>query len=112
MGGGWRCRWSTNRVPPAEKILETARRVLRLEAAAVAALEGRLGQPFVQAVEAVLNASRVIVSGVGKSGIIGRKIAATLTSASLERPMLPFWSPRAVSLRSYSVCLNAWAVLE
>jgi arabinose-5-phosphate isomerase len=80
MGAGWRCRLSTNPVPRADKILETARRVVRLEAAAVAALEGRLGQPFVQAVEAILNASRVIVSGVGKSGIIGRKIAATLTS--------------------------------
>lgn len=52
-----------------------------MEAAAIAALEGRLGEPFVQAVTAILNASgRVIVSGVGKSGIIGRKIAATLTS--------------------------------
>jgi arabinose-5-phosphate isomerase len=81
MGDGWPCRWSTNLVPPADKILETARRVLRLEAAAVAALESRLGRPFVEAVEAILNASgRVIVSGVGKSGIIGRKISATLTS--------------------------------
>jgi arabinose-5-phosphate isomerase len=81
MGDGWPCLWSTNLVPPADKILETARRVLRLEAAAVAALESRLGRPFVEAVEAILNASgRVIVSGVGKSGIIGRKIAATLTS--------------------------------
>jgi arabinose-5-phosphate isomerase len=55
--------------------------VVRLEAAAVADLEGRMGEPFVQAVTAILNATgRVIVSGVGKSGIIGRKIAATLTS--------------------------------
>lgn len=47
----------------------------------MAALEGRVGEPFVQAVTAILNASgRVIVSGVGKSGIVGRKIAATLTS--------------------------------
>jgi arabinose-5-phosphate isomerase len=52
-----------------------------MEAAAVAALEDRLGEPFVRAAEAILNATgRVIVSGVGKSGIIGRKIAATLTS--------------------------------
>jgi arabinose-5-phosphate isomerase len=52
-----------------------------MEAAAVAALEARVGEPFVQAVTAILNASgRVIVSGVGKSGIVGRKIAATLTS--------------------------------
>jgi arabinose-5-phosphate isomerase len=62
-------------------MLETARRVLRMEAAAVAALESRLGEPFLKAAEAILKASgRVIVSGVGKSGIIGRKIAATLTS--------------------------------
>lgn len=55
--------------------------MIRMEAAAVAALEGRLGDPFVQAVEAILRApGRVIVSGVGKSGIIGHKIAATLTS--------------------------------
>lgn len=62
-------------------ILESGRRVIRMEAAAVAALEQRLGQPFVDAVEAMLHASgRVIVSGLGKSGIIARKIAATLTS--------------------------------
>jgi arabinose-5-phosphate isomerase len=64
-----------------EQILETGRRVIRMEAASVAALEQRLGTPFVQAVEAILDAQgRVIVSGLGKSGIIARKIAATLTS--------------------------------
>lgn len=62
-------------------MLESARRVIQMEAAAVAALENRLGEPFIEAVGAILRASgRVIVSGVGKSGIIGRKIAATLTS--------------------------------
>ncbi|HJR16886.1 MAG TPA: KpsF/GutQ family sugar-phosphate isomerase [Gemmatimonadales bacterium] len=62
-------------------MLESARRVIQMEAAAVAALESRLGEPFLQAAEAILRASgRVIVSGVGKSGIIGRKIAATFTS--------------------------------
>jgi arabinose-5-phosphate isomerase len=64
-----------------DQILETARRVLRMEAAAVTALEPRLNGAFVQAAKAILQASgRVIVSGVGKSGIIARKIAATLTS--------------------------------
>jgi arabinose-5-phosphate isomerase len=64
-----------------ETILESARRVIQMEAAAVAGLEARLGEPFLRAAEAILRASgRVIVSGVGKSGIIGRKIAATLTS--------------------------------
>jgi arabinose-5-phosphate isomerase len=52
-----------------------------MEAAAVAALESRLGEPFMRAVDAIHRATgRVIVSGIGKSGIIGRKIAATLTS--------------------------------
>jgi arabinose-5-phosphate isomerase len=66
---------------PADAILEPARRVLRMEAAAVAALESRLDASFVRAAEVILNSpGRVVVSGVGKSGIIGRKIAATLTS--------------------------------
>src|SRR6476661_9800783 len=52
-----------------------------MESQAVAALENQLGEPFVAAVSAILAApGRVIVSGVGKSGIIARKIAATLTS--------------------------------
>jgi arabinose-5-phosphate isomerase len=52
-----------------------------MEAQAIAALEGRLGESFVRAVAAMHRATgRVIVSGIGKSGIIGRKIAATLTS--------------------------------
>jgi arabinose-5-phosphate isomerase len=63
------------------EVLATGRRVLRLESEALRALEGRLDGAFVAAVELVLRASgRVIVSGVGKSGIIARKIAATLTS--------------------------------
>ena len=63
------------------KILESGKRVIRMEAAAVSALEQRIGEPFVNAVEAMLDATgRVIVSGLGKSGIIARKIAATLTS--------------------------------
>lgn len=70
-------------------VLLQAARVLRTEAAAVAALEQRLGDEFVSAVEAVLHASgRVIVSGVGKSGIIARKIAATLTSTGTPATFL------------------------
>lgn len=63
------------------EVLERARRVIRQEAEAVAALEPRIGEEFAAALEAVLAApGRVIVSGIGKSGIVGRKIAATLTS--------------------------------
>lgn len=69
--------------------LEQARRVIRMEASAVAALEERIDQRFAAAVEALLHASgRVIVSGVGKSGIIGRKIAATLISTGTSAAFL------------------------
>src|SRR5687767_2305280 len=62
-------------------VLERGRRVLRLEREAISHVESRLDARFVTAVE-LLNDSegRVIVAGVGKSGIIARKIAATLTS--------------------------------
>jgi arabinose-5-phosphate isomerase len=64
-----------------DEVLERARQVIRMEAESVAALEARIGDDFARAVETVLAATgRVIVSGVGKSGIVGRKIAATLTS--------------------------------
>ncbi len=56
-------------------------RVLRMEAAAVDALAGRIGPEFERAVELVAETEgRVVVSGVGKSGIVARKVAATLTS--------------------------------
>ncbi|HEX6750731.1 MAG TPA: KpsF/GutQ family sugar-phosphate isomerase [Longimicrobium sp.] len=72
-----------------EETLERARRVIRQEAAAVAALEARIGDDFAGAVEAILDADgRVIVSGVGKSGIIARKIAATLTSTGTPATFL------------------------
>ena len=61
--------------------LELGRRVLRIEAEAVLALVDRIDASFVAAVELILAArGRVIVSGIGKSGHIGRKIAATLAS--------------------------------
>jgi len=63
------------------ELLERARGVIRAEAEALLALADRVGQPLLDAVELIANASgRVIVSGIGKSGIIGRKIAATMTS--------------------------------
>lgn len=64
-----------------EHSLELARRVLRIEARAVEALADRLNGEFLSAVELVLNRhGRVIVSGIGKTGHIGRKLAATLAS--------------------------------
>lgn len=61
--------------------IEMAQRVLQIEAEAVAALGPRLGNDFLRAVELILACrGRVIVCGLGKSGHIGRKIAATLSS--------------------------------
>ncbi len=67
--------------PSGAQLLAAARRVVRQEAAGVAALESRIDDAFLEAVERIAEASgRVIVSGIGKSGIIARKIAATMTS--------------------------------
>lgn len=58
-----------------------AKRVIDIELTAVAGLAQRLGHGFEQACETILNsAGRVIVTGMGKSGHIGKKIAATLAS--------------------------------
>ncbi|HKQ57879.1 MAG TPA: KpsF/GutQ family sugar-phosphate isomerase [Candidatus Eisenbacteria bacterium] len=55
--------------------------MVRTEAAAVAALESKLGAEFLRAVEILAECrGKVIVSGVGKSGLIAHKLAATLTS--------------------------------
>ena len=65
----------------ARTYLDTARRVVAIEAAGLAALGAALGDSFVAAVDTILAAQgRVIVSGMGKSGHVGRKIAATLAS--------------------------------
>jgi arabinose-5-phosphate isomerase len=61
--------------------LNEGRRVLQIEARAVQTLIDRLDQQFTQAVDLLYNCKgKVVVSGMGKSGIIGHKIAATLAS--------------------------------
>lgn len=61
--------------------IETAKRVLRIEAEAIEALIDRISESFGKAVEIILNSKgRVVVTGMGKSGLIGKKIAATLAS--------------------------------
>ena len=60
---------------------EQAKRVLKIEAEAVAALINRIDERFEKAVEMLLKCKgRVVVTGMGKSGLIGKKIAATLAS--------------------------------
>ncbi len=71
---------STARFSP-ERALELGRQTLAIEAAAVDALKGRISENFARAVELVLQCQgRLIVSGMGKSGHIARKIAATMAS--------------------------------
>lgn len=61
--------------------ISSARRLLELEAAAVWALANQIDLNFTAAVELVLKCrGQVVVTGLGKSGLIGRKIASTLTS--------------------------------
>ncbi|HVQ77668.1 MAG TPA: KpsF/GutQ family sugar-phosphate isomerase [Candidatus Binatia bacterium] len=63
------------------RILALAERVLRLEAESIVALCPRLDERFVTAVELMRSCrGRVVVAGMGKSGLVGRKIAATLAS--------------------------------
>ncbi|MFC5582365.1 KpsF/GutQ family sugar-phosphate isomerase [Rhodanobacter terrae] len=67
--------------PSPEAIIRSARTVIATEAAAVHALEPRIGTNFVEACRLILACKgRVVVSGMGKSGHVARKIAATLAS--------------------------------
>lgn len=62
-------------------ILDEARRVIRTEADALSAMAERIDDSFEQAVNLILaSAGRVVVSGMGKSGLIGQKIASTMAS--------------------------------
>ncbi len=64
-----------------KEILRHAREVISIEAEAVQGLLDRLDENFVRAVETLLACrGRVVVTGIGKSGLVGRKIVATLTS--------------------------------
>ncbi len=65
-------------------ILENGRRVIKKEAEAVAALADRLDANFEAAVKLILDCQgRVILTGMGKSGLVGKKIAATLSSTGI-----------------------------
>lgn len=58
----------------------TGRRTLRLEGEAILAAADRIDEGFAKAVDLLAQSGRVVVSGIGKSGVIAQKIAATLTS--------------------------------
>ncbi len=64
-----------------DNVLDIARKVLRTEAEAVLALARKLDQSFAHAVDLIFRSKgRAIVTGMGKSGLVGKKIAATLAS--------------------------------
>jgi arabinose-5-phosphate isomerase len=68
-------------ISAAPRALDLAREVLNIEAAAIQALSSRLDENFLHALDVILRCEgRVIVSGMGKSGHIARKIAATMSS--------------------------------
>jgi len=66
--------------------LEFAKSVLRAEADAVLSLLPRLGPSFLKTAQLILESKgRVVVTGMGKAGLVGQKISATLASTSLWR---------------------------
>jgi len=70
-----------DKISPSNAALELARQVLAIEADAIRNLAARLGPSFLDAVALLLNCKgRVVVSGIGKSGHIARKIASTMAS--------------------------------
>ena len=61
--------------------IEEARQVLTIEEQGLAAVRDRIGNEFNEAVETILNCpSRLVITGIGKSGLVGQKISATLNS--------------------------------
>src|SRR5205809_6265365 len=77
-----------SRMEPVD-LVERGRRGLVLEADAIRRVAERLGPPFAAAVRLLAKAKgRIIVSGVGKSGLIARKIAATFTSTGTPASFL------------------------
>jgi arabinose-5-phosphate isomerase len=71
----------TNSPDRANAVLATAKRVLQIESEAIAGLIDRLDERFESAVELLRGCKgRVVVTGLGKSGLIGRKVAATFAS--------------------------------
>ena len=63
------------------EIIKTGRNVVRIESEAVASLEGSINKEFVKAVDTIFaSKGRVVLTGMGKSGLVARKIVATLNS--------------------------------
>ncbi|MDI1471066.1 MAG: KpsF/GutQ family sugar-phosphate isomerase [Thermodesulfovibrio sp.] len=64
-----------------ENLIDAAKKVLTIEALSIQELKDRINEDFIKAVEIIHNSKgRVVVTGIGKSGLVGRKISATLAS--------------------------------
>ena len=89
-------------------LIKEARRVLRVEADAVRALVPRIGKAFIAAVETLYACKgRVVVTGIGKSGTVGRKIMATLAAQDLAG-RFPAYAPTfRNNLATYLTALDA-----
>ena len=72
-----------------QDILETGREAMRAEAAAIEMAADRLDASFTAAVETILGApSKLVICGIGKSGHIGAKLAATFSSSGIPSVFL------------------------
>lgn len=67
----------------AQSIIETARKVLDIESQAIAELGNRIDDQFVNVVHHLNQCKHLVVTGVGKSGLIGKKISSTFSSIGL-----------------------------
>ena len=77
------------KVSPLKEILRHAKEVIRIEAEAVEGLLDRIDESFARAVKTILACKgRVVVTGIGKSGLVGRKIVATLLSTGTPAAFL------------------------
>jgi arabinose-5-phosphate isomerase len=69
--------------------LELARKALTAEGQAISALAGRIGEPFARAARMIFDCSgQVVLTGIGKAGVIARKISATLASTGTQSTFL------------------------
>lgn len=86
-----------------ERLLEVGRRVLRMEAEEIARAAARVGRELVEAARIISRCEgRLVVVGMGKSGLVGRKIAATL--ASLGTPAFFSSTPRRAPTATWEWC--------
>ena len=63
------------------RIIKIARKTIKLEAESLISLEKSIGKEFCKVVDSIFNTrGKIVICGVGKSGLIGKKISATLNS--------------------------------